>query len=88
MCVLVATRRDSSSRAREISEADALTFAHQREIPLIELGSLDKPNVERIFKLLIDLMINRNLTDEDQNEVTNSISVRTEKQESDNKCSC
>ena len=86
--MLVATRCDSSCRAREISEADALAFAHQRQISLIELGSLDKPNVERIFKLLIDLMINRNLTVEDQNEITDSISVRHINQETNSRCTC
>lgn len=87
-CVLVATRCDSSYRAREISEEDALAFAHKREIPLVEMSSLDKSSVERIFKLLIDLMINRNLTAEDQNEITDSIRLGPRNQENDSKCSC
>ena len=89
-CVLVATRCGASNR--EVTTADALAFAHSIETPLIELTSLDKQNVERIFKLLADMMVNRNIErhvdrNSDNNDISTSIRLRAEQPNNSNCCS-
>lgn len=87
-CVLVATRCDVSSRKREVTSESALAFAHKRELPLIELSSLDKQNVDRIFKLLTDLILNRYLNKDCETRVNNTIKLGTTKQEKNDSCIC
>lgn len=87
-CVLVATRCDVSSRKREVTSESALAFAHKRELPLIELSSLDKQNVDRIFKLLTDLILNRYLNKDCETRVNDTIKLGTTKQEKNDSCIC
>lgn len=86
-CVLVATRCGTTANKREVSTEDALAFAHKKEIPLIELSSLDKQNIDRIFKLLADMMVNGNQCSDVKPDVTECIKLRCEQRNNSGCCS-
>ena len=56
-CVLVATKCNASSTKRVVTSEDALAFAHKKEMPFVELSSFEKRDIDRVFKILVDLML-------------------------------
>lgn len=86
-CVIVGTKGYLGAHKRKVTTGDATSFSERHRIPLIELVSLDKENLDTVFSALADMMINET-GHRDAQTCRDNVNLGQIQCETPSKCAC
>lgn len=86
-CIIVGTKGYLGTHKRKVPTEDATSFSEKHGIPLIELVSLDKENLNTVFSELADMMIDA-VGHKDTHTCRDNVNLGQVQCEEPSKCAC